>query len=170
MHSRISSFSLQTVLVVLLLCMGFAVCADGVFKWKDADGKIHFSDAAPEEQTSQHVETINVDAVNTYKNVSISDAPDWPGFFKPEVQPRVKNVLMYSTARCTYCKKARNYFAANHIAFTERKIDQDKEANKEYQELHASGVPVIFVGNKRMDGFSEGSFENLFYGDKQQSQ
>lgn len=170
MQTRISTLSLQKVLVVLLLCAGFAVNAEGVFKWKDADGKIHFSDAAPEEQAAQAVETINVDAINTFKDVSVSDAPNWPGFYKPDVAPTVKRVLMYSTQRCGYCKKARNYFAANHIAFTEKKIDQDKEANKEYQELHATGVPIIFVGRKRMDGFSEGSFENLYFGDKPQAQ
>jgi hypothetical protein len=37
---------------------------------------------------------------------------------------------------------------------------------EEYQQLNATGVPVILVGRKRMDGFSQSAFDQLFYGDK----
>ena len=68
-----------------------------------------------------------------------------------------------------HCKKARRYFNERGIVFTEKKIDSDKEAWNEYQQLNATGVPVILVGRKRMDGFSQGTFDQLFYGDKPSS-
>lgn len=137
-----------------------------IYKWTDSNGKTHFSDAAPAEHKAQ---TITLDNINTFADVSISDAPEFHGFYKPESKPRVKNVVMYSTARCGYCKQARQYFTERGIVFTEKKIDSDPAAWEEYQQLNATGVPVILVGRKRMDGFNQSSFDQLFYGDKTSS-
>lgn len=137
-----------------------------IYKWTDSNGKTHFSDAAPAEQTAQ---TITLDNINTFTKVSISDAPDWKGFYQPETKTRVKNVVMFSTERCGYCTQARQYFTERGIAFVEKKIDQDRDAWDEYQKLGASGVPVILIGRKRMDGFSQDTFDQLFYGDSPSS-
>jgi glutaredoxin len=137
-----------------------------IYKWTDSNGKTHFSDAAPAEHKAQ---TITLDNINTFADVSISDAPEFHGFYQPEIKPHVKNVVMFSTARCGYCKQARQYFSQRSIAFTEKKIDSDPAAWEEYQQLNATGVPVILVGRKRMNGFSQGTFDQLFYGDKPSS-
>lgn len=139
-----------------------------IYKWTDANGKTHYSDAAPAAQAApaDSVQTVTLDNINTFTDVSISDAPGWEGFYKPEVKPGVKNVVMYSTARCGYCKQARAYFQSRNIAFTEKKIDEDRAAWNEYQQLGATGVPVIIVGRQRMNGFRQASFDQLFYGEK----
>jgi len=137
-----------------------------IYKWTDGNGKTHFSDAAPAEQKAQ---TITLDNINTFADVSISDAPEWKGFYQPEIKPHVKNVVMFSTARCGYCKQARQYFTDRGIAFTEKKIDSDPAAMQEYQQLNATGVPVILIGRKRMDGFRQSTFDQLFYGDRPSS-
>lgn len=153
-------------IVTLVLCASFIVQSRAVqaeiYKWTDSNGKTHFSDAAPAEQKAQ---TIMLDNINTFEDVSISDAPEWKGFYQPEIKPHVKNVVMFSTARCGYCKQARQYFTERGIAFTEKKIDADPEAMQEYQQLNGTGVPVILIGRKRMDGFRQSAFDQLFYGD-----
>jgi glutaredoxin len=78
----------------------------------------------------------------------------------------VKNVVLYSTENCGYCKKARRYFENKQIAFKEKKIDSDPEAFEDFKQLRATGVPVIFVGRKRMNGFNQSTFDQLFYGEK----
>lgn len=133
-----------------------------IYQWTDSDGKVHFSDSAPATETAS---TITLDNINTFTDVTISDAPGWQGFYQPERKPGVKNVVMYSTEACGYCKQARRYFAEHGIAFTEKNIEQDPAAWQEYQQLDASGVPVILIGDKRMNGFNPASFERLFYGD-----
>jgi glutaredoxin len=166
MRQFVQTFSTFT----LVLCAAFTLQTGSawaeIYKWTDSNGKTHYSDAAPAEQAA---ESITLDNINTFEDVSISDAPEWQGFYKPEIKPRVKNVVMFSTERCGYCKKARRYFNERGIVFTEKKIDSDKEAWNEYQQLNATGVPVILVGRKRMDGFSQGTFDQLFYGDKPSS-
>ena len=52
------------------------------------------------------------------------------------------------------------------IAFKEKKIDSDPEAFEDFKQLRATGVPVIFVGRKRMNGFNQSTFDQLFYGEK----
>ena len=107
MRQFVQTFSTFT----LVLCAAFALQTDSawaeIYKWTDSNGKTHYSDAAPAEQAA---ESITLDNINTFEDVSISDAPEWQGFYKPEIKPRVKNVVMFSTERCGYCKKARRYF------------------------------------------------------------
>lgn len=147
--------------LALLLAIATALQAE-IYQWTDSNGKVHFSDSAP---ATQAAKAVTLDNINTFSDVSISDAPGWKGFYQPERKPGVKNVVMFSTERCGYCKQARRYFAERNIAFTEKKIDEDKAAWDEYQQLGASGVPVILVGRKRMDGFNRSTFDELFYGE-----
>jgi glutaredoxin len=150
--------------IVLAACVTLSISTEfaqaEIYKWTDSNGKTHYSDAQPAEQKA---ETVSVDDINTFTDVSISDAPEWKGFYQPEIKPRVKNVVMYSTQRCGYCKKARRYFSEHGIAFTEKLIDSDKAAYDEYKQLNATGVPVILIGRKRLNGFSESAFEQLYY-------
>jgi glutaredoxin len=72
------------------------------------------------------------------------------------------HVIMYATSWCGYCRKARNYFKANNIAFSEYDIEKDERAKKKYDALGGRGVPVILVGNKRMNGFNAQSFKRMY--------
>lgn len=69
---------------------------------------------------------------------------------------------MYSTSWCGYCKKARAYFDDHNIDYTDYNIEKNATAKQEYQAMGATGVPVIIVGNKRMNGFSASAFEKLY--------
>ena len=70
---------------------------------------------------------------------------------------------MYSTAWCGYCKKARQYFTANKIAFSEYDIEKSKAAQRHYQKIGGSGsVPLIIVGKRKMQGFSVARFNKLY--------
>ncbi|OQW90543.1 MAG: hypothetical protein BWK79_19600 [Beggiatoa sp. IS2] len=59
-------------------------------------------------------------------------------------------VVMWSTPSCVYCKKARTYFKAKK--FTWREINVSGQG---------IGVPVIFVCDRRMDGWNPQRFERL---------
>jgi glutaredoxin len=64
-------------------------------------------------------------------------------------------VKMYATDWCGYCKKAREYFARNGVRYTELNIEKSATARAEYDRLGARGVPVILVGEQRMNGYGE---------------
>ena len=64
-------------------------------------------------------------------------------------------VTMFATSWCPYCRKAREYFAANNIPYTELDIEKSEDAKQRYRALGGKGVPVILVGEGRLNGFSE---------------
>ena len=70
-------------------------------------------------------------------------------------------VKMYATSWCPYCAKARAYFAKRGIAYVEVDIEKSREGRAEYDRLGARGIPVIFVGPQRMNGFSEARLSQL---------
>jgi glutaredoxin len=74
-------------------------------------------------------------------------------------QPPSQPVVMYATAWCPYCAQARAYFARNGIAYVEHDVEASAAAHAEFRRLGGRGVPLIFVGEERIDGFNELAFE-----------
>lgn len=124
-----------------------------IYKWTDESGRVHYSDKTT---TSQPVETINV-RVNSYEHVSYEVLIDE----RPKKQGKRK-VVMFSTSRCGYCKKAKKYFTNNKIPFVEYDIEKNKQARARYDKLGGKGVPVIIYGKKRMNGFSISGFKKIY--------
>ena len=69
-------------------------------------------------------------------------------------------VVMYSTAWCGVCKKARAYFEKERISFVEYDVDHNASARAEYLSLNPRrSVPTIKIGNEVIIGFSEGAVD-----------
>lgn len=124
-----------------------------VYRWVDEDGKVHFSDRKPVAENSEEVE---LKSINSYEAVEIKPAPRSADNGH---QPRV---VMYATDWCPYCAKARKHFADNGIRYTEYDIDKDPAARRRYEAMDATGVPVILVGDTRINGFSVEGFERVY--------
>ena len=126
-----------------------------IYKWTDENGQVHFSDRKPANQAVTEVEI--EPEIGSYESVSY-------GTFKvkaPKPAPKDK-VVMLSASWCGYCKQARTYFKKNSIRYTDYDVEQNPRGKKLYKQMGATGVPVILVGNKRMNGFSESGFERLY--------
>lgn len=117
------------------------------------NGKIHFTDRPPREQKAERVEV----RINSYTSPEIVP-------FEASVTTRARRgkVVMYSTQWCGYCKKARNYFRKNKIPFVEYDTEASEKGKRDYKALNGSGVPIIPVGKRRMNGFSEAGFERIY--------
>lgn len=135
--------------IVILICMFSASSTyAGIYKWTDDKGNVYFSDRKPAHLKAKEVEV----KINTYTSVSYDKSLFNTG----------KKVIMYSTSRCTYCRKAKAYFRSKGIDYVEHDIEKSPKARAEYDRMGATGVPVILVGNKRMNGFSEKGFEKIY--------
>jgi len=131
-----------------------------VYKWRDANGKLHFSDSPPNDTEAEKLDEKELASrISSFTNVSVQITPIDFGVNK---QVNRNEVVMYSTARCRYCAKARAYFAEQGIAYIEKKIDESKAYRKEFDDFGGNGVPVIFAGKYRMNGFSEGNFAKMY--------
>lgn len=73
-----------------------------------------------------------------------------------------KAVVMYATSWCPYCQRAREHFRARGIPYVEYDIEKDEAAKQAYKAFGGRGIPVIFVGKRRMNGFSPEGFDRLY--------
>jgi len=144
--------------LLIFLCLFSSAVISDVYKWKDASGKVHYGDNPSKDQP---VEKITLE-INSYEHVTITEVPTSTATSTPAAANTKKHVIIYSTTWCGYCKKAKSYFQANHISFTDYDIEKDAAAKTRYDALGGRGVPVILVGNKRMNGFSIDGFLNIY--------
>jgi glutaredoxin len=118
-----------------------------VYRWLDDTGKVHFSDRPPVGDNAGDVE------VKSYRgSPEISAVP---------AESVAAQVTMFSTSWCGYCKRARAYLNKAGIPFVEYDVELDDVGKREYKKLNGRGVPVILVGNQRMNGFDAPSLEKL---------
>lgn len=64
------------------------------------------------------------------------------------------DVVMFTTPTCGYCKKARRYFNDNDVPFRDFDITRSASASDKFDEIGGRGVPVVIIGDERIDGFS----------------
>lgn len=77
-----------------------------------------------------------------------------------ELSKRRVPVLMYSTAWCGVCKRARAYFEQEGIEFQEFDVDENAQARADYLLLNPRrSVPTIKIGDEVIIGFSAASVE-----------
>lgn len=120
-----------------------------VYKWVDEQGQVHYTDQP----------------VGITGNASAVDLPI-NTYAAPQTFDSVFNtsgVVMYSASWCTVCKKAKKYFRERGISFTEYDIEKSAKGRREYDKLGARGVPVILVGNKQLNGFTEEAFNKIYF-------
>jgi len=137
--------------ICCLLLLVPALVAAEIYRWTDAEGRVHFSDEPHDTVPSEQV-TVRV---NSYKSVTYESL----GSYKP---PNEKRVVMYSTSWCGYCKKARSYFAKQGVRYVEYDIEKSTRAREEFDSLGGKGVPLILVGGTKMRGFSEAGFRKIY--------
>ncbi len=74
----------------------------------------------------------------------------------------MKNVTIYSTDTCGYCKMAKEFLASKGVPYTEYNVGTDLEKRKEMIEKSGQmGVPVIFVDQEILVGFDKPHLSKL---------
>lgn len=145
------------------------VTAGEIYKWVDEQGRVQFSDTAPQADAQVQAEKIIIRPdINTVKGAEVS-VSDYLQTVEEKRQAaeklaaeRQKPVVMYSAAWCGVCKSARNYFVANKIPFSEYDVENSERGRNDFAKLKGRGVPIIFVGKQRMDGFNLGRFRQMY--------
>lgn len=66
----------------------------------------------------------------------------------------MKNVLIYTTSTCAYCKMTKEYLKENNVPYKEKNVESDEKAREEMVEKsHQLGVPVIDIDGEIFVGF-----------------
>ena len=67
--------------------------------------------------------------------------------------PGKPRITVYTTRHCAHCRQAKQFLQRRGLAFQEWDIEQNARAQKAFARLGAPGVPVIMIGDTRIDGF-----------------
>lgn len=72
------------------------------------------------------------------------------------VDTGAKQVVVYSTNWCAYCKMAKQYLESKNVQYVEKNIEEDENARKELMDKiggNFRGVPVLDVFGEIILGF-----------------
>jgi glutaredoxin len=72
--------------------------------------------------------------------------------YYPNAQTRV---VVYGTATCPFCAKARAYLKERNVAFGDFDVDKTEKGKHDFGELGGKSVPVILIGNRKLVGFDQ---------------
>ncbi len=75
-----------------------------------------------------------------------------------------KRIVLYSAAKCPHCSRAKAFLQREGIAFREMDVGKSPRARKALERLGARSVPVLLIGDARLDGFDEPRFWRLYRG------
>jgi glutaredoxin len=138
-------------LLLVVLIAPLPASAD-VYKWTDAQHRVHYSDSPPPEAKAQQVK-LKINSIQGPAVVStLRDAP---------AAKAKDKVRIYTAAWCGYCKKAKAHLAAKGVPYDEVDVEASERGHSEFAQLGGRGVPVILVGNQRMDGFEAGRLDAM---------
>lgn len=71
-----------------------------------------------------------------------------------------KNIIVYSTPTCVYCKLAKDYFTSKGLSYSEFNVAEDDAKREEMVEKSGQmGVPVIDIDGKVFVGFNKSEIE-----------
>lgn len=137
----------------VVICLGLFSLGGyaDIYRWVDASGKVHFSDEKSESTQAEKVQ-LNVNSIEGL-DITSSD------YLTTRTR---RQVVMYSAAWCGYCRKARRYFRSEGIPFTEYDVETSIKGRRDYARLKGTGVPIILVGDQRMQGFKVKRFNAIY--------
>jgi glutaredoxin len=146
--------NIATAAIAVTLIAGTTAAVPDMYKWIDENGKVHYTDSPPPGKKAKKLDL---------KINSISGPPVVSSFSSPtsSANAGMAKVKLYTTTWCGYCKKAKAYLQARGTPFQEIDVENSAQGQSEFSALGGRGVPVILVGNQRMDGYSEGTLAGM---------
>jgi glutaredoxin len=128
-----------------------------IYTWKDAQGRTHFGDRPPADSTPKQLE-LKINTIHRPEVQRLDTDTDL------EMEMAVeRKVVIYSTDWCGVCTQAKRHFKRNNIPYKEYDVEKSARGRRDFKRLKGSGVPIILVGNQRMNGFSAERFDLLYH-------
>lgn len=69
------------------------------------------------------------------------------------------DIVFFSAPWCGYCDQARAYFDAQALDYREIDIEASSANQRLFQQVNGRGVPLVFIGERRLAGFSSVAYE-----------
>jgi glutaredoxin len=151
-------------IIVIILFFTFLLPASSavsgeIYKWKDKDGNIIFSDTPP---------PLGVNAEIKESKEESTERPKTREYFPKPKGESIKDkrpygdiyTIMYMTSWCPYCVKARNYLRSLDVNLVEYNIERDKSKRDEMlgKSGGSTGVPLVDIEGIIIRGYNPDAF------------
>lgn len=139
------------ILTLLVLpALAQTAAAGTLYRWTDADGKVHFTDQPPPASAKNASQ-------KSYKGGAAEASAS------PEMQQaKQKNpVTLYTTAACgVHCERAKAHLARRGIAYTSKDPSTSVDANEALRAgSNQARVPTLMVGSEKLEGYAEAAWD-----------
>jgi glutaredoxin len=143
------------LLLIIFLSPASSAVSGEIYKWKDKDGNVVFSDTPPPPGVKAEIKEFKEDTTgrpNTKETPQRSKRES----FKEKRPYGDINVIMYMTSWCPYCTKARNYLRSLDVHLIEYNIEREKNKREEMlgKSGGSTGVPLINVEGIIIKGYN----------------
>lgn len=134
------------VLIIAISGLYVSVAQAEIYRYVDESGRVVYSSEKPANEASARQLVIHQNAISSMQSYDEATG---------------KSIVMYSATWCGVCMRARAYFHDQGIVYDEFDVENDPQGRQGYNRLGRSGVPIILVGDRRIDGFSIARFQQL---------
>lgn len=145
MHKNLLSLPMLAPMVVLLACAGAQ--AQTVYRIVGPDGKVTFSDRAPDNATKATTSTTNP------ATGAVGGASGLP-LELSRIAQRFP-VTLYTGNDCAPCAGARSLLVNRGVPFTERTVSTNEDLDALRKLSGDTSLPYGTIGGQRMVGFSD---------------
>jgi len=156
-----SQWMITILLLSLFLSLPYLATSAEIYKWKDKDGNIVFSDTPPPPGVEEvDIKKFKEDTIESPKTKRDTPRTKSEGIREKRSYGNI-NVVMYMTSWCPYCAKAREYIQSLNVNLTEYDVEKDKSKREEMlrQSGGSRGVPLIDVEGIIIKGYSPGAIK-----------
>jgi len=63
-------------------------------------------------------------------------------------------ITVYSSSGCSHCRQLKQWLQQHQIKFMEFDVQRNQRAFKDFQRLGGRGVPLLVVGERKIQGFN----------------
>jgi len=126
-----------------------------IYKWTDQNGNVVFSDTPPPPGVKGEIREFREDRTERPKAEGYSPKPKSEAIHEARPYKEI-GVIMYMTAWCPYCDKARNYLRSLNVNLIEYNVEQDKSKKEEMLSKSggSKGVPLIDIEGIIIKGYN----------------
>jgi len=93
-------------------------------------------------------------------------APEWfkspyqEGDYSRYFDQTEVSVVLYGTSTCPFCHETKAMLDKMKVAYIEHDINRSEKGKKDFAELKADAVPLLLIGNRRIEGFQKEVIED----------
>jgi len=154
-----SSRSLKLLVSALGSLLFFAqhVSAE-IIRYTDDAGQVHYVDSV-EKVPGQFREQLH--SAKPLPSISRSKSVDYApvDVGSPLGSRKSKEVEIYVTDWCGYCRRLEDYLKRKQIRYTRYDIEKDEAANRRFKQFGGRGFPLTKIGSSVVKGYNPDAIE-----------